>query len=85
MWWQELTSSEARISGSPALSNGISMTVYPLPVSIGIAADQNGVCDGTTVTLLATAVNGGRFPSYLGQSMVSTIKAMNLILFMSEY
>jgi hypothetical protein len=61
----ELTSNVTCPSGSPALSNAITMTTIPnLPVSVSIVRDANSVCAGTTVNFTATAVNGGLNPTY---------------------
>ncbi len=61
----EMTSSEACVSGNPATSNAVSMTVNPnLLVSITIVEDLNNICDGTSVTFDATPTNGGITPSY---------------------
>jgi hypothetical protein len=52
------------ITGTPATSNTTTMVVNPLlPVSVTIAPDQNNVCQGTTVVVTATPVNGGT-PTY---------------------
>ena len=60
-----MTSSLACATGSPAASNIITMVVYPnLPVSVSIQAVANPVCEGTPVTIVASAINGGSSPLY---------------------
>ncbi len=53
------------ISNNPATSNTIQMVVNPLnPVSITISPSANPICTGTSVTFLASTINGGTNPSY---------------------
>ena len=60
-----LTTYAACVTGSPATSNTVTMTVNPVVVaSVSIAASANPGCAGTSVTFTATPTNGGMMPSY---------------------
>ena len=60
-----MTSNEPGVTGNPATSDTVMMTVNPLlPVSISVAASASAVCPGTLVTFTATPVNGGETPEY---------------------
>jgi hypothetical protein len=63
----EMTSNAQCVTGSPATSNIITMSVNPaLPASVTIAASPGtSICAGTSVTFTATPTNGGATPSYL--------------------
>ncbi|WP_286971247.1 T9SS sorting signal type C domain-containing protein [Flavobacterium sp. UBA4854] len=61
-----MTSNAACVTGSPAASPGITMTVNPyVAASVSIAAVPSGaICSGTSVAFTATPVNGGAAPTY---------------------
>lgn len=61
-----MTSNLAGVTGSPATSNALTMTINPVTipsVTIAITAGSNPMCAGSSVTFTATAVNGGT-PTY---------------------
>ena len=61
----QLTSSEPCTSGSPALSNTVTMTVFPvLPVFVSVTPSNNPVCAGVAVTFSAASINAGTTPVY---------------------
>ncbi len=63
-----MTSNETCVTGSPAVSNTLAMTVHPVnPVSVTISASSNPACQGSTVTFTATPVNGGSAPAFQWQ------------------
>lgn len=60
-----VTSSLLCVTGNPATSNTVVMTVNPqLVASVSIVASANPVPPSTSVTYTATPVNGGTTPSY---------------------
>jgi len=60
-----LNSSASCITGNPAFSNIITMTVNTnLPAGVSISTPTNPFCPGTAVTFTANPTNGGGTPSY---------------------
>ena len=72
-----MTSNANCVSGSPATSNAIAMTVNSnVAASISITANPgNTICSGTNVPFTAVPTNGGASPTYqwkLGATNVGT-------------
>ncbi len=60
-----MTSNGACVSGSPATSNAMMMTIEPgVAVSVSITVSANPVVPGTAVTFTAVPTNGGESPAY---------------------
>ena len=60
-----MTSDLGCVSDNPATSNTVTMVVNDiLPVSVGIVADQNNVCEGTIASFFPIPANGGSSPTY---------------------
>jgi uncharacterized protein (TIGR02145 family) len=60
-----LTSSQACVTGNPAQSNAITMSVnQSLPVSVSVSTASNTVCSGTSVSFSASPSNEGSAPGY---------------------
>jgi len=60
------------VTGFTANSNSISMNVLPmLPNTVSISASSNYICPGDSVTLTASAANGGTNPVYTWKKYVS--------------
>lgn len=63
-----MTSSLSCVSGSPATSNAIAMTVTTgAPASVLISATSTSICSGDIVVFTATPTNGGAAPSFQWQ------------------
>jgi len=61
-----LSNNESCVTGSPANSNTISLTVIQaVTVSVSLTADQTSICTGSTVTFTANPTNGGTTPQYV--------------------
>jgi hypothetical protein len=63
----EMTSNATCVTGSPATSNTITISVNTaVPVSVAVSATPGtSICAGTSVTFTATPTNGGATPTYL--------------------
>lgn len=63
--WCEVLSNARCSAPKPAISDTLTLTVYPLrPVSVSLSAPPVTICDGNAVTFNAIAVNGGSNPVY---------------------
>ena len=63
----DLTSSVSCVTGNPATSNTVLMSVIPslgMPVSVTVTSSSNPSCTGQAVTYTAAVVNGGSSPVY---------------------
>ncbi len=63
-----MTSNLACATGSPATSNGVTVTVDPIaPAGVSIVASATNICSGLQIDFTATPTNGGAAPSYQWQ------------------
>ncbi len=61
----EMSSNASCVTGSPALSNSLTMTVNPSgSASVNITASATSICPGNPVNFTASPVNGGSSPTY---------------------
>jgi len=68
----QMTSNMSCITGNPATSAPITMSVLPgFPAGVSVHASANPFCEGTPVIFTAVPVNGGSSPSY--QWMVNSM------------
>lgn len=71
-----MTSTQACVTGSPATSNAIVMTVKSsITPSVTIAASDTAICQGDTVTFTATPAGGGSSPAYQWMKNSSAVGA----------
>lgn len=60
-----MTSNLGGVTGSPATSNAITMTINPtVTPSVSISTPNTTICAGSSATFTATPTNGGTTPSY---------------------
>ncbi|MCX6277151.1 MAG: hypothetical protein NT004_03520, partial [Bacteroidetes bacterium] len=60
-----LTSNASCVTGNPATSNSVTMTVNSsMPVNVSVSASSNTICSGTSVNFTAFASNGGTTPIF---------------------
>jgi gliding motility-associated-like protein len=62
-----LTSNANCLNQPVATSTGIPITVIKVTPSVSIAANSTTICEGTSMSFVATPVNGGPTPSYQWQ------------------
>jgi len=78
-----LLSDETCVTGNPDTSNAITITVNPLlPISVSIAASNDTVCYGDTVTYTPSVTNGGNSITYhwfVNDSLVSGSLPCNIL------